>query len=238
MCTVTWRSARDGYEVLMNRDELYSRGESQPPRVTRDDGCAFVAPRDADAGGSWIAANDHGITVCLLNHYPSDPGPVPAEPRSRGHLLMDAARLHSPDEIDAMLRSGDLGIYRPFTLLVFEANGDPVAHRWDGRALRTTAGLDAPVTSSSFEPARVLPTRTQTYARLVGGDPTTASLLAYHRSHEPERGPASVCVHRPDGGSRAFSHVTVDRETVRFAHHNGPPCEPAPSSVVDLGRAG
>lgn len=60
----------------MNRDELHSRGTASPPTVRARDGVRVVAPIDADGGGTWIAANDHGLCVCLLNHYPDAGEPL------------------------------------------------------------------------------------------------------------------------------------------------------------------
>jgi hypothetical protein len=79
MCTVTW--TRDGkeYELFMNRDELHSRGSASPPEVRRRKGVKVIAPIDADGGGTWIAANEWGLTICLLNHYPDAGEPLVRE---------------------------------------------------------------------------------------------------------------------------------------------------------------
>ena len=39
----------------------------------------MIAPIDADGGGTWIAANERGLTVCLLNHYPDAGEPLVRE---------------------------------------------------------------------------------------------------------------------------------------------------------------
>ncbi len=69
MCTVSWRAARDGYDLFFNRDELHTRAPELPPALSERDGVRFLAPRDGDHGGTWLAVNEHGLTVCLLNDY-------------------------------------------------------------------------------------------------------------------------------------------------------------------------
>lgn len=81
MCTATW-AFRGGpgawtLELGFNRDEHRSRPKAHPPRLRRPaaGGRAFIAPRDPLGGGSWLAVNDAGICLALLNRYPAD-GPA------------------------------------------------------------------------------------------------------------------------------------------------------------------
>ena len=238
MCTVTWRPVSGGYEVFMNRDELYSRGRALPPAIASRAGTRYIAPTDTDAGGTWIAANEHGITVCLLNYYHAAMPPAPADPRSRGQLVLDAVSLRDATAIRQHLEEIDESIYRPFTMLVFDRDGAIEMHQWDGRVLTTTAGPAAPITSSGYRFAEAESTRIATYATLVGEHPTHQDLVDYHRSHVPERGPYSVCVHRSDGGTRAFSNITVSDGDVTFAHKDGPACEDGEQTTVRLPQSG
>ncbi len=65
-----------GYRLWFNRDELRSRGPEVPPRVEQTpEGMRYIAPSDSDAGGTWIAVNELGITVCLLNGYRAPQSP-------------------------------------------------------------------------------------------------------------------------------------------------------------------
>ena len=47
---------------------------------------------------------------------------------------------------------------------------------------------------------------------------------AYHRSHHPERGPYSPCMHRPDAKTVSYSEVTVSDEQVCFRYRPLSPC--------------
>src|SRR5262245_8061057 len=75
--TVSWTPTREGYALRFNRDERRTRGPGLPPGMMEGDGVRFLAPTDADAGGTWIGVNQFGLTVGLLNRYheaPHDPG--------------------------------------------------------------------------------------------------------------------------------------------------------------------
>jgi hypothetical protein len=107
--------------------------------------------------------------------------------------------------------------------------------RWNGSgALEQVDRPTPPVASSSFDSEAVIESRARTYAALVGDDPSSANLAAYHASHEPEKGPYSVCVHREDGGSRSLTHVVVDGDEVRLSYQQGPPCERGQISTAVL----
>ncbi|OYR54289.1 NRDE family protein [Halorubrum halodurans] len=90
MCTLTlaWRVFPEVPVALAaNRDESLARA-SEPPTV-RGDERRFLAPRDAEAGGTWIGVNDAGVVVAVTNRWLE----VDREgDRSRGLLVEDCLR--------------------------------------------------------------------------------------------------------------------------------------------------
>lgn len=84
--------ALDGCPLLLaaNREESYSRPTAPPqlhggpPRV--------VCGTDLVAGGTWLAVNEYGVVAAVTNRPRRQ---VPDEPRSRGLLCRDVARLSS-----------------------------------------------------------------------------------------------------------------------------------------------
>jgi len=239
MCTVTWTAVDDGYVLFMNRDELASRGPALPPSPGVTAGCRYLAPTDRDGGGSWIAANEDGLTVGLLNHYPVGfAAPPPAGGfRSRGLLVVDLVACSSVRAVADALARARLDSYRPFTLLAVAASDDVAVWRWDGDgALDRVAEPRPPLSSSSFDGEAVVARRTETYARIVGSAPTVELLERYHASHRPEAGPYSVCAHRDDGGTRSLTRVLASARTVEMRYNAGPPCEPAPETELTLPR--
>ncbi|HKX45758.1 MAG TPA: NRDE family protein, partial [Planctomycetota bacterium] len=70
MCTVTWIRRVDGFELFCNRDERRTRPAALLPEARRGpSGIEYAAPIDAEAGGTWVAVNERGLALCLLNHY-------------------------------------------------------------------------------------------------------------------------------------------------------------------------
>ncbi len=101
MCTLIllWRAV-DNYDVVlgMNRDESAMR-PSEPP--TWIEGTPpVVAPRDRQAGGTWVGASGNGLFAALSNRR----GRTSTTARSRGLLLVDALRTPTVPAVDILLQ--------------------------------------------------------------------------------------------------------------------------------------
>mgnify|MGYP006266405545 FL=1 len=101
MCTLIllWRSV-DGYDIVMgmNRDESAMRPADPPSYV--DGTPAIAAPRDRQAGGTWIGASGNGLFAALSNRS----GRVSTTARSRGLLLLDVLRSPTIPAVDVLLQ--------------------------------------------------------------------------------------------------------------------------------------
>jgi hypothetical protein len=243
MCTVTWRHEANGYDVCFSRDELHRRAPESAPAPGRAGDTAYLAPRDGDRGGTWLLANEHGLTFCLLNDY-ADPWSPPstAPVLSRGHLPLAVAAARNADEAWSLLGREDLSRRRSFVLLVF-APGHPPAriHGRGGSARYDRAVSDRPpVCSSSWRHNDVVAARVEAYRGTVPARPSSAALRAYHLAHDPDRGAHSVRMIRPDARTRSILHVRVDPRRVRLHYL---PLEPSPAppsgawSEIALDRA-
>ena len=244
MCTVTWLREASGYRLFFNRDELRSRLEAEPPRQAEGlapDGEAvgFLAPVDGDHGGTWIAANEHGVTVGLVNGYRRADASAPADVRSRGLLVRDLAACRTVREVEAALGDVDPGRYRSFRLLAVSPADRLMLAEWDRVSLTVTRDAEEriPLISSAFEESEVGAKRRTEYARGVGERPDAEKLTAYHRSHANGPSAFSVCMHRPEAVTRSFTRVHVDAESVTMVYHPGPPCETAAEHRARLERA-
>lgn len=71
--------------LLGNRDEAFAR-PFEAPRLL-DETWGIVAPRDLEAGGTWLGMNRHGLVAALTNR---DMDPAVEGVRSRGLLVLDA----------------------------------------------------------------------------------------------------------------------------------------------------
>src|ERR1051326_3966193 len=67
VCTVSWTHQPGGYHLLCNRDEKRTRGAARAPELRLIGGTRCISPADSDFGGTWIAVNEWGLTLCLLN---------------------------------------------------------------------------------------------------------------------------------------------------------------------------
>ena len=236
MCTVSWVHHPGGYHLLMNRDEKRTRAAGFGPRIEARGGTRYIAPADGDFGGTWLAVNEFGITVCLLNGA----GPRCAAARSRGFVVPELIGAESAAGAALALRQLDLTPYAPFTLAILEPDACPIVSDWDGRVLAIDgdAALRMPLISSSFDPDAVRARRLAEFqCRTRSGRIDSAVLYWFHASHGLQAGPYSTCMHRPDAETVSFSWVTVNSGHIRFFYSPAAPCRVAAGEQQILGRA-
>lgn len=194
MCTVTWTPTDGGYDLFMNRDELHTRGRASPPAVRNRNGDVYVAPKDVDAGGTWIAVNGHGVIACLLNNFPAmfemirhnsegriDPESIPRGAVSRGEVPPALMSARSLDEVDTLVHGLHHPDFSPFYVFVLgpgtpgsaAASGPEYRlYRWDGEGeLHRIEQPEFPVSTSSFMAKEVLANRSRVFQEKLGIDP-------------------------------------------------------------------
>ncbi len=219
MCTASWLIHPDGYDLLFNRDELRTRPIALPPRRGERSGVRFLAPKDPQGGGTWIAANEAGLCLFLLNRRPDREPRAPQA--SRGLIVSEL--IDATDLAAVARRVGDLDLahYRPFTLGAFAPGEAPRVFAWTGEALEE---VDAkpPLVSSSVGDESLFAERRATYP---SPPQTVRKLLAYQRGHGSGPSAASVCMHREDAQTVSFSRVRVTADRVRLGYSPGSPCE-------------
>lgn len=227
--------------VAANRDEVLDR-PSTPPRK-RDGSPAIIAPRDEEAGGTWIGINEYGLLVAITNRW------VDADlegMRSRGLLVNDA--LGQPDVdtaaslVEAALQDD---AYEGFNLLLADPD-TAVVFEWDGR-LRVTSldpGLHVVMNTGVDDNLEMPASRPDLGKQQIRGkenvrealDPAleeTATAWLDRAAAVLGDHDVGVCVHRDGFGTRSASLVAFAGDgtaTYRFA--DGPPCE-TPFRVVN-----
>jgi uncharacterized protein with NRDE domain len=243
VCTLTlaWQAFTDAPVVVAaNRDEALDRPSEPPGR--HHGSLGFVAPRDLDAGGTWVGVNDAGVFVGITNRW------VDVEEggeRSRGLLVRDALNTTSAEEAARLVeRSVREHQYDGFNLVLAD-EAAAVLVEWDGRlrVRNLSPGVHVVVNVGAdgefFEPERrpeMGPEQGDNAARIqetLWPDPgegheawldRATAVLADHEY--------GVCVHSdgPEGryGTRSSSLVTVfDDGRVDYQFAPGPPCETA-----------
>jgi transport and Golgi organization protein 2 len=235
VCTLSFRRDAHGYELFFSRDERRERAVAAAPRLQQIDGVRFLAPSDPEGGGTWLAANDCGVTLALLNRY--GVAARGGEFESRGALVLGLASARTVDEVETRLRARDLARHRPFDLAAF-APGAPVTRfGWDGSELEIECAARAPFTSSAVADAEARTARRARFAALCGDEPASGNLERFHREHAPERGALSTCMHRADAKTVSLSRVQVTRDRVALAYAAGSPCQAAFGPALELARA-
>jgi hypothetical protein len=236
MCTVSWIHDKDGYQLLCNRDEKLTRKSALEPRLAVRNGTRFLAPVDVDFGGTWIATNEFGVSVCLLNgaNLTGSEIHAAAPGRSRGLLLLDLIPSPSVVAICNRLRETDISAFAPFTLAALEPGHPAAVLEWDGskKTLLFEETDRFMLTSSSFDSEEVRRSRQEEYSHVHDGE----GLFAFHRSHAPARSAYSTCMHRADAETVSFSWIQVSRKETDFFYTPGAPCEQLPGVRLKLAR--
>lgn len=229
MCTLTaWRGS-SGYFLVMNRDERRCRADELPPKT--DSGSGMIAPRDGEAGGTWIGLNPGtGMTACLLNLYGRGNGLSPADPanrRSRGELIPEALRHRRLCHVEEWIRTRrDWTQYGPFLLIVFAPEG---ARRWSWDRHDPPSARDLPEgwtmhTSSSWNTQAVEAWRHRLFARwqeeeATGREPSVNLACRFNVISNEGHREWTPLMTRPESATRSITTVHHDTFTQQPSMH-------------------
>jgi Transport and Golgi organisation 2 len=239
MCTLTVITRANGYLLAMNRDEKIARGAGTSPQAHESDGSIAVYPGDG-AGGTWIAANEYGITLALLNW--NDVVPTAGKARSRGQLIPSLIGSRSTSELQTGFNVLNLNGILPFGLVgVFPSEMTMGEWRWNSVQLefRLHAWDSRHWFSSSLSDRQAEALRGSA-CHDTQREPDAGSapwLRRLHRSHVGGPGPFSLCVHRDDVQTLSYTEVTCTPETVAFEHFRGSPCRVGSGQRLEIPRA-
>ena len=128
MCTVTYIPLQNKVLLTSNRDEKGTREKALQPGITSYGNKKLLFPKDAQAGGTWIAASDAGSIMVLLNGGFIKHEPAAQYRKSRGLIFLDI--LTEEKAIPAFKKIHLLGI-EPFTLVIWE-DDKLFECRWSG----------------------------------------------------------------------------------------------------------
>jgi hypothetical protein len=221
----------------MNRDEKLTRPTGLPPRKRMVNGREVLSPSEP-GGGTWIALNDTGVCMALINWY-SAPARVNRNAISRGDVVKSVMATDSADAADAELRGAPLGRINPFRLIgIFPRTHEIFEWRWDVKRLVSkkltwktrqwiSSGFDEP--TAQCVRGRIF--RSLLRECLAGG---LGWLRQLHRCHSPQSGPFSTCMHRTDAATVSYIEITVSDSRAKMGYHAGPPCS-SPTSAIENG---
>lgn len=227
MCTVTWLRSGDGYQLFCNRDERNSRRPALGPRQRERNGVKFVAPVDGDHGGSWIGANEFGLSLCLLNRYGGLELQAKQNAISRGLLLLDLLDSPHVEQIKSRVNELAFDRFRPFNLLALSPQQSALVE-WTGSEYSIVDDVDrlVPLTSTSLTEPGIAIARQQQFAALTATQTIHEGLLdTFHRGHLPDRGAYSVCMHRDDAATVSMSKIKLSQDEIVFEYEADSPCK-------------
>lgn len=226
--------------VAANRDERLER-PARPMDVLRGSNPRILGGRDLEAGGTWLAVNEHGVVAGITNR-PTPGGRDPSK-RTRGELpLALAGHRDAASAVADFTRRFEPGDYNPAWFLV----GD----RRSLYALDMTAGHEPPVQILApgvhileNNPLHPPSAKVNHIRRLLGTTRGVSSdilveqlrtVLADHSiPPTPPRWPPrrretlAACVHTTDYGTRSSTVIRVQAApstAPEVAYTDGPPC--------------
>ena len=232
MCTLTIVPTVDGYLAGMNRDELLTRPAALPPEIHERQWMKLAYPREP-SGGTWIACNSYGNLLAVLNWNEIATASLGEKRRTRGLVIPRLILEENSSPTDFGLKRLTLDGVFPFRLIgVFQNERQVIEWCWDGDGIRR---LTWPWSRKHWFSSSLSDTSaTENRGRVCEDsslDPAVGStswLRTLHRCHEPEPGPYSICVHRPDASTVSYTEVECDRSSISMRYLSGSPCLKGP----------
>jgi uncharacterized protein with NRDE domain len=182
--------------VAANRDERLARPASGP-RVWP--GERFVAPRDEQAGGTWLGFTADGLFVGVTNRFgaPNDPAR-----ESRGVLVVEALRRRSATDVHASLAGLAPRRFNAFHLLYADARAAFVS--WsDGDVVHQAElapGIHVVTERSLGGDDHGRTEHVLADLRATASAPAPETLMAAMRRHDDDDPVAGTCIHVPAFG--------------------------------------
>ena len=220
----------------MNRDDRYSRPSAIAPAAYPSGRQQALYPVEPGSG-TWIAVNQAGIAFAILNWSLAQGDKL----HSRGEIIPRLAACTTLEAVAHELSTTNLAGTLPFRLIAISAQEEEIhEHLWDGSVLQVkqhpwklthwfSSGRGDDLAERSRRPI----------CDAADADPAAGSiewLRSLHRSHGPERGAFSICVHRPEAGTLSYTEVHCDAHRISMAYSPGYPCESTKITTLDLPR--
>ncbi len=229
MCTLIafWRSV-PGYDLVigMNRDESAMR-PADPPAVL-DGTPAIVAPRDRQAGGTWLGASGTGLVVALSNRR----GRTSTSARSRGQLVLGALRQSSVPAVDVSLQREVREHEYNFWNLIVASRKDLRFFRYEGELSMNRGHEGLNVLTNEGGNIATDP-KVQLVQGLLAKTPARSVedvirvLQSTLRTHASGAGGVGLCIHFAGGGTVSSTILAVsnaDPNENVLLYTDGPPC--------------
>jgi uncharacterized protein with NRDE domain len=187
MCVLTFvPKGEQNFILTNNRDEATARPKAIPPQAYQIGNTDVFMPKDALAGGTWIATSDN-FTLCLLNGAFENHKHQPPYRQSRGTII---PAFFEKQNLNAFLEDFLFEGIENFTLIVIEHQSKLVLTeiRWDGERLfvgEKDAQMSHIWSSATLYNAQIRHEREQWFEQLLHQYPAGISadvLLDFHQN--------------------------------------------------------
>lgn len=222
--------------IACNRDESRLRPPAHPPQLRQIGDRNVVMPIDPVSDGTWIAVNDAGLAMTLLNanakRIATKSSAVnPDDLRSRGEIIPHLMKYFDVASAEAAAHQIQINHYAPFRLVILDRYA-VVDLQSDGQSIRVgRAGLtDEPLmfTSSGLGDELVeLPRRALFREVFSQSGDRILQQEQFHRHRWPERSHLSVCMNREDACTVSYAVVELRLDRALVKYHPTPPDQPA-----------
>jgi hypothetical protein len=210
---------------MINRDESHFRAAAFEPAVMESQSVRAIMPIDSEAGGTWIAVNQFGITMALLNYAPgSSPTVLPRGRHSRGNVIPSLIHASTLDEALTLFANLDTTQTSPFRLVMTDGHACSVivSPGFGSPCRLTTERAQRPIVLASsglgddvVEPARRA-LATQLFEVAAEDWPNAQRRLHHHRwMHAPH---LSVYMLRQDARTVSITTISVSTSSVAMRY--------------------
>jgi hypothetical protein len=225
---VSFLPRENGFVLAMNRDELLSRVPALPPRLNLRGELTVLCPSEP-GGGTWIGINSAGMAFSLINwHSQSDrtgDGTI-----SRGEVVRALLSARSSKSAASILRKLPVKRMNPFRVMTISLR-EGLLSEWrsgsDALEFLSLPWARHHWFSSGFDEAKANQIRRQVCLQISDDSLDVTALRQLHRSHVPEAGALSLCMHREDAGTVSYTEISVCHQTVSMYYIAGSPCSHA-----------
>ena len=187
----------------------------------------IVAPRDDEAGGTWLGVNDAGVFAAVTNRYGHAPDKTR---RSRGEIVPLVLGAETAREGAVLATTWPVGRFNPFHLVVVDRREAMVVRRVDDSFVMTPLPPGVHVVTERSFMASLSGRELALHERVAqwgGGEPPADAevrgLLGHHGSPAFD----GVCVHMPalEYGTRSSSIIRFRADgSTSWSTANGAPC--------------
>jgi hypothetical protein len=225
MCTVSAIALSGGrFRLACNRDELNSRPTALSPVLRTFGERRAILPVDPLSNGTWIAVNDAGLALALLNYNPRrrlDAFEL-ARRESRGRVIPSLLHCSEVQEAVGLACDLDPAQFAQFRLVMIDGDdwAQVVSNGWE---LDTTSGSfdGAPLmfTSSGLGDELVEHPRRELFDRMVcTADACPRRQDSFHAHQWPDRQHLSVMMSRADARTVSQTVVEVGNDLARLTY--------------------